>query len=542
MKHIRSYLLNASLLFGVSLLMRTVSVAFNAYVAGAVGAEAMGLYSLLSGIYGFAVTLATSGIHITTVRMVTDAMGKEDHGRVRECLAQCLGYAAAFSAAASLLLFFGADFIGTVLLADERTVRSLRFLSLTLIPISLSNVCNGYFTAVRRSWKNAVIQVLEQAVRIATVSFLLSFLIPYGVEFACAALAIGGAAAECISFFISFAAFLRDKKRTVRRESTVCRQSVRQTLLQTALPIAFSAYARSGLISIEHMLIPRGLSRFGGTQSGALAQYGLLQSMALPIVLFPAALIIAFSGLLIPEITECCTRNNHRQIRYICERVTQLALLFSIGVAGIMICFSEELGAVIYPGTDAGRYIRLLAPLIPVMYIDTTVDSMLKGLGEQLYCMTVNIIDSLLSVLLVWILLPRFGIMGYVVTIYITELINATCSITRLLQKSGMHPHLMKWVSKPLLCVVGATCAANLFFHQFPFFGENSALRLTVHIVFTAVLYLALARATYSFDAEDTRWAFSIFKKAPPIRDRCEERRLPSGKYGRHASQSTYRG
>ena len=46
---------------------------------------------------------------------------------------------------------------------------------------------------------------------------------------------------------------------------------------------------------------------------------------------------------------------------------------------------------VIYPGTDAGRYIRLLAPLIPVMYIDTTVDSMLKGLGEQLYCMTVSI-------------------------------------------------------------------------------------------------------------------------------------------------------
>lgn len=514
MKNIRRFFLSALLLCGVSLLMRTVSVSFNVYVSNKAGAEAMGLYSLLSGVYGFALTFATSGIHITVVRMVTDALGKEDHARAQASLKQCICYSLIFSGLASVGLFFGAELIGTRLLSDARTVRSLRLLSFTLIPIALSSVFSGYFTAVRRVWKNATVQVAEQAIRIFSVAALLSLLLPHGVEFACAALALGGGIAECSSFLFSLVAFLQDRRKTVRPHRRLRdNRPVRKTLLKTALPIAFSAYARSGLISIEHMLIPVGLCKSGLDRATALASYGRLHSMALPIVLFPSAFIGSFAGLLVPELTECCTKNNKRQIRYICERVCQVALLFSIGTAGIMICFSEELGQVVYPNTDTARYIRLLAPLIPIMYIDTTVDSMLKGLGEQFYCMTINILDSLLSVFFVWLLLPRMGIMGYVVTIYITEFVNFVFSVTRLIEKSGMLPKLIKWVSKPLLCIVGATCMAHILFSFALLPSLAGWLRLTVHITTTAFLYLALAVLTFGIDGEDIRWAINIFRK-----------------------------
>lgn len=515
MKNIRRFLFNALLLCGVSLLMRTVSVSFNVYVSNKAGAEAMGLYSLLSGVYGFALTFATSGIHITAVRMITDALGKNDHASAASSLRHCITYSLIFSGTASAFLFFGAEWIGLHLLSDARTILSLRLLSITLIPIALSSVFNGYFTAVRRVWKNAAVQVAEQAIRIFSIFLLLSLFLSYGIEFACASLALGGAIAECSSFLFSCLAFLWDRKKTIpphrKLQNT---RPIRETLLRTALPIAFSAYARSGLISIEHMLIPIGLCKSGLNRNDALASYGLLHSMALPIILFPSAFIGSFAGLLVPELTECCAKNNQRQIRYICERVFQLALLFSIGTAGIMISYSGELGLVIYPHTETARYIRLLAPLIPVMYLDTTVDSMLKGLGDQVYCMAVNILDSLLSVFLVWFLLPRFGIMGYVITIYATEFVNFTFSATRLIEKSGMLPKLIKWVSKPLLCIVGATCMARVLFSFVTLPFLLGGLRLTVHIATTALLYLLLAVVTFSIDREDIRWAIRIFKRA----------------------------
>ena len=148
MKNIRKFFLNAIILCTVSILMRTVGVSFNVYVSNRAGAEAMGLYSLLSGIYGFAVTFATSGINLATMRLVARALGKNDGTEATAALKRCVLYALFFSSVATLCLFFGAKFIGIKLLGDTRTVLSLRMLAISLVPIALSSVFNGYFTFV----------------------------------------------------------------------------------------------------------------------------------------------------------------------------------------------------------------------------------------------------------------------------------------------------------------------------------------------------------------------------------------------------------
>lgn len=513
MKNIRKFFLNAIILCAVSMLMRTVGVSFNVYVSNRAGAESMGLYSLLSGVYGFALTFATSGINLATMRLVASSLGRNDNREASAAIKRCILYCFFFSSIATAALFFGAKFIGIRILGDSRTVLSLKILSLTLIPVSLSSAFNGYFTAVRRVYKNAAIQMCEQAIKIFSVSFLLTLLLPRGIEFACAALALGGAIAELSSFIISLAAFLIDKKKNIVSDKENQNFSYLTTeLLKTALPIASSAYVRSGLISIEHMLIPVGLEKNGLSRSHSLSLYGIIQSMVLPIVLFPAAFISSFSGLLVPELTECAVKENHRQIRYICERSIQLALIFSIGTAGIMICFSQELGAAIYPKESTSAYIKMLAPLIPIMYLDTTVDHMLKGLGEQFYSMVVNIADSMLSVVLVWFLIPKMGIVGYIVTIYATELINASFSVVRLMKKSGFKTHLIKWIIKPLLCIIGATCISHMVFEIAVPSPYSVAVNLVIHIVFTVIIYAFMLRVTGAFDRDDVRWALGIFK------------------------------
>ena len=513
MKNIKKFFLNAALLCGVSMLMRTVSVSFNVYVSNKAGAEAMGLYSLLSGIYGFALTFATSGINLATMRLVAGALGRNNRQEALAALKKCITYALIFSSVATAALFFGAPFMGERFLHDARTVLSLKILAASLIPISLSSTLNGYFTAVRRVYKNAVIQVCEQAIKIFSISLLLTLLLPKGIEFACAALALGGAISECASFIISLITFIADKSKHIGKNiGSYTNATLTSELLKTALPIASSAYVRSGLISIEHMLIPIGLQKSGLNKGGALALYGIIQSMVLPIVLFPAALISSFSGLLVPELTECAVKDNKRQIRYICERSLQMALIFSIGTAGLIIFFSNDLGRLIYPNESTSSYIKMLAPLIPIMYLDTTVDHMLKGLGEQLYSMAVNIADSALSVFLVWFLLPKMGITGYIVTIYVTELINASFSIIRLMKKSDFKTQLIKWVIKPLLCIIGSTCICHMVFGNLNVPGGIRAAELVFRMLFTTAVYALLLIATNAFDKEDVRWAANIFK------------------------------
>ncbi|MBE6545936.1 MAG: hypothetical protein E7668_00660 [Ruminococcaceae bacterium] len=495
------FFFNGFLITAVSLLIRSVSVSFSVYLSNKIGAVAMGLFTLISTVYGFAITVATSGIGLATMRLVAEAGGTNEPSNterassaVRCIVRKCVVYALCFSIGSAVILFLFAPLIGEQLLADARTVMPLRILAFTLPPIALSSVFNGYFTAIRQAYKNSVIQMIGQFIKIYACILLLSALCANNVESACLAIVLGGAISEILSFFMQYFLYLI-RKHEKSKSSSADGKKIEKKILHTALPVAFSAYVRSGLITIEHMLIPWGLERNGNSREHSLAAYGTVHSMVFPLVLFPSALSGSFASLLVPEIAESNAMGDRERIDRIINKVFHAVLIFSIGTAGILMCFSFDLARAIYPQTDAGRYILMIAPLIPVMYLDTSVDALLKGLGEQVYCMGVNIVDSFLSVILVWMLLPNLGIVGYIITVYFTEIINATLSITRLLTVTKTKPHVWNWLVKPLFCIIVATGMMRLLLTCFV--GQmDASWTVYAHIVLTVILYLLLLLLT----------------------------------------------
>ena len=97
--------------------------------------------------------------------------------------------------------------------------------------------------------------------------------------------------------------------------------------------MAFSAYLRSGLVTVEHMLIPWGLQRSGSSREKSLAAYGTVHSMVFPLVLFPSALSGSFAGLLVPEIAESVAIQDRARIDRIIDKVLHAVLIFSIATA-----------------------------------------------------------------------------------------------------------------------------------------------------------------------------------------------------------------
>ena len=86
--------------------------------------------------------------------------------------------------------------------------------------------------------------------------------------------------------------------------------------------------------------------------------------------------------------------------------------------------------------------------------------------------MRYNIIDASDSVLLVWLLLPRYAIAGYLLTIF------------------------------------GGCMASRLISSALPL----SAFSLTLEIVLTVLFYLAFLLLSRSLTKEDVHWIFSAFR------------------------------
>lgn len=499
----------------VSIAIRYVAVAFNVYLTNKIGASAIGLFTLISSVYGFALTLATSGISLATTKLVSEALGGATENNrdatVKAIMKKSLFFSFIISLTVSIALYLLAPSISEEILKDIRTLKSLRILSFTLVPIAISSSISGYFIAIRSVQKNAAVQVLGQAVRIFGCIYFLSFIGDNDIESACIAIVAGGSLAELIAFLmhlISYLLNLRKLSKIGKSDGTFTKK-----LIPFTLPIAFSAYVRSALVTIEHLLIPWGLEKSGSGRNASLAAYGVMHSVIFPFVLFPAAISSSFAGLLVPEISESAAAKDNERIERIIARVLKTVLLYSIGVAGIMICLSSEFGNVMKIDTSGAKYILLISPLVPVMYLDTSVDSILKGLGHQLYCMIINILDALMSVILVFILLPRYGIMGYVVTVYFTELVNAFLSITKLLIVTKTKFKLSDWLIKPLVSIIISTSFISILFSKLSLFAQNK-IEVAAHVSIIAILYLTILCLTNAISFKKIKKSIVNFIKA----------------------------
>ena len=216
MKRLKQYLCNAALLTLTTLFMRGVALAFNVFVSNKVGAEALGLFSLISSVYGFALTLATSGISLATTRMVAEALGHDDDSLAISSMQRCFAYSVFFGISAASLLFFLAPVISSHWLDDQRTLVPLRLMAISLPLIAVCSALNGYFTAVRRVAKNAASQVAEQAIKITVTTLLLMSVLPEGIENACIALILGSTVSEIFSFFLMMILYIRDRKKYLK--------------------------------------------------------------------------------------------------------------------------------------------------------------------------------------------------------------------------------------------------------------------------------------------------------------------------------------
>ena len=161
--------------------------------------------------------------------------------------------------------------------------------------------------------------------------------------------------------------------------------------------------------------------------------------MVLPIIFFPSCIMSSLSELIVPELTEAQVQNDSVGIKRAVKQLIGISLKFSLTVCAFMFIFSDMLGIVVYKSREAGYYIRILAPLIPIMYTDMTVDGCLKGLGQQVWSMGINVVDGFIGLLLIWSLLPRYALAAYIMIIYFTEIINFILSVWRLSSLDKIH-------------------------------------------------------------------------------------------------------
>lgn len=431
MKKRTRFIYNTALLTVSSLLMRCIGCAFQVWLAGRIGSAGIGLYQLMASAGGLAMTFAISGIGFGSMRLVSEQLGHDSTVGARAAVTRCSVYAMFFGVAAGAIIYRNAEVIGFLWIEDGRTVLPLRILALEMPFFALSSVFNGYFTACSRIGKPTVCQLLQQLLCVGLTVYFLSAVPESDIEKNCACITLAGTLSEAAGCLMMAALYFRDIC-THPRTGEVSHRLVPR-MLSISLPLAVSAYARSGLSTLQHMLIPSGLRKAGLTATQALSAYGIVHGMTLTIIYFPTCILQVVAQLLIPDLTEMQVRCQTKRIDRVCAKMLTIAMGYSAAVAAGLFLLADWLAVTVYQTPQVAEYIRIFVPIVPVIFLDIIVDGCLKGLGQQLWSMGINIAESAISVVLTWILIPKFAVAGFILVIYFNEIFNFILSFGKLM-------------------------------------------------------------------------------------------------------------
>lgn len=505
MNNAKKLLYNTLLLTAAAFIMRTVLVSFNVYLSNRIGAEGIGLFQLISSVYGMSITFSVAGIRLASMRMVADNLALGFNNQ-RQIMKRALSYAFFCGCLIGFLLFSFSEIISLKWIGSIEARRSLEILALSLPFVAASAALNGYFTSESKILRYTFVQLLEQVVKIA-ITVLCLKTAAHDLKSSCAAIVTGITVGEAFSLACSYTLYRFASRYETERKT----KGIFKGLMRIALPDAFGSEMRSILTTAEHMLIPRGLKKSGSSADAAIAEYGIIHGMSLPIVLYPSALLSSLSGLLVPEISSHHISGSSKRIDYMIHRVLHITLLFSIGTAGIMYFTADMLSEAFYNDAQAGFYIRVLSPLIPVMYCDMSVDGMLKGLDQQMQYMKYNIIDAFSCVLLVYFLVPHMSVKGYIFVIFFSEILNFSLSFHRLTVVAQVKINLFRDLLIPLLCAVTACLSIRSVLNILSFNLPPKASAAAV-ISVCAVFYAFLLRIFKAIDKEEIQWIQGMFK------------------------------
>lgn len=151
---------------------------------------------------------------------------------------------------------------------------------------------------------------------------------------------------------------------------------------------------------------------------------------------------------------------------------------------GIFFFFANDISIAIYDNIEVGRWIKILSFLVIFMYIDNIVDGMLKGINEHVSVMLCNILDLIVTILIIFFIVPILGMEGYILSIFVSELLNFSVSLYQLKRRVNF--------SFPLLLILKCVIAVLISYiitSLINFNGFTGVINLVINVSIFIIFY-----------------------------------------------------
>lgn len=438
----KNQLLRGTLILTVAgIVTRLIGFVYRIFLAGELGDVNLGIYQLIFPVYSICFTIYAAGIQTAVSQMIShDPLQKQG-----SILKSAILLSLMFSISLFLIVHSFRNLIACEFLGAPKAGELLGILSYIFPFCGITSVINGYFYGINRAKIPAVTQIIEQLVRVIFV-FLVCFLWEnnkQSIYIAVWGLVIGELCSNIYNMYhvkkhISFKTLIHSK---------ICIGKI----LRYSIPLSGTKLVIAVLGSVESILIPIILQRYGYSMEMSIGLYGILTGVVLPFILFPGTITNSLSVLLLPAIAKASGTNNRKQIRYTSSLTVRYSLLLGVLTSSLFLNFGTEIGQFIFHSENAGKLLTVMAFLCPFLYVTTTLSSIINGLGKTGITFMFTVIGLVVRILCLILVAPFYGIYGYLLGMLISQILICLLHGGYLLKTNKISCNISKYFLWPMV-------------------------------------------------------------------------------------------
>lgn len=379
------------------------------------GAEGMGLYSLLAPTSSLLSVIATLSYPTALSKIIS-----EKSSRTKTLFTSIIPLSIIINIFIIGITILLAPTLST-LLKNETLYFPIICLSLVTPFISISSIIKGYFWGKQNMFPYMLSNFIEQVTRLILITLFIDEFLSISLTHAISFIILVNAVGEVVSQLVMMYFFPKN----IRPSINDFNKNDIKKVMDICVPSTSSKIIGSISYFLEPIVLTNVLMYVGYSKDFIVYEYGVINAYAMSLLLMPQFFTQNMATSLVPELSKYYSLGNNEMCK---KRIKQIVLI-SCSIGGlstlIITLFPTFFLNILYHTTLGLDYIRLLSPFTILFYIEYPLINALQALGKSKSAMKCTIISSIVRLISIATLsLLKIGMYSLILSIIINLLLS----------------------------------------------------------------------------------------------------------------------
>lgn len=356
-----------------------------------IGTDGISKYMLILPTFNLFITLCNLGVPTAITKMVSEKKKSS-----KKIVIPTTYLILLYNLLLIVILLVIAPFLANTLLQSKDSYYPLIAIGITLPFIAVSSIIKGYFFGKEKVFPSTLSNIVEQLIRLALTVTIVHNMMNYGLTAAITSVVLINVFSEGFSIIVLILFLPREKiiKEDFHKDNKILRE-----ILGISIPTTTARLIGSITYFFEPIILTNILKQVGYSNDFITLEYGIINGYVYPLLLLPSFFTLAISSAILPVVSNSYSNGNYKYTKKKIKEAIFFSLLIGIPTTLIFI-FIPEIPLKLVYNTDLGlEYIKIVAPIFLLHYIQAPLTSSLNGMGYSKEAMKGTLYGSVIKVL-----------------------------------------------------------------------------------------------------------------------------------------------